>query len=182
LYFLKKRVRIKWVFAPIILLTLGLYLYYPWLLLKQFQRWTPKSEAYLWMQQNIDPLKRALVYTEEGLDPMNKLPASKVYKVPVYSEENAQFFTPAPTEYYHYVVISSRPLQNHKRLAIRQKFPFYYDVWHKFEQRLSDPDKFKLINQFVLSKPNLIPLSDVFIYENLGEVKPLPRPAASDYK
>lgn len=172
LYQLKSVLEIRLVYVLAVLLTIASYIYYPTLLLEQFQRWTPKSAAYLWMQQNIDPLKRVLVYTEEGLDPMNKLPSSKVYKIPVYTIEGAQFFTPASTDHYHYVVISSRPLENYKKLAVREKYPFYYQKWSEFEDRLADPTQFELINQFVLPKPNLIPVSDVFVYENLGEVKP----------
>ena len=169
-----ERVKSKAVLAFVLVILVASYLYFPALLLTQFQRYTPKAEAYLWMRDNLDPAKRVLAYTEEGLDPINKLPESKVYKLPVYSTENAQFFSPAPTEYYHYVVISSRPMQNYKRTAVRNEHPYYFDKWDKFEKSLSDPEKYKLINQFVLPKPNLIPLSDVFIYENLGKIKPPP--------
>jgi len=174
IYAHKDVVKSKWMLTGVLFIVLLSYSYYPALLLEQFQRWTPKAAAYLWMQASIDPLKHVLVYTEEGLDPMNKLPEAKVYKIPVYASENAQFFTPDLTEYYQYVVISSRPLENHNRPAVRQQYPFYYDNWQEFEDKLADPKKFSLVKEFVLSKPNLIPLSDVFIYENLGEVKPLP--------
>lgn len=170
-YKLQEKIKPKAVFALVFLMLMGTYLYFPALLIQQFDRWTPKSEAYLWMQKNIEADKRVLVYTEEGLDPMNKLPNSKVYKVTVYTDEGAQYFIPDNTEFYHYVVISSRPLENYKRAAVRNNYPFYYEKWHDFENILTDNNKFELINQFVLPKPNLIPLSDVYIYKNLGEVK-----------
>jgi len=169
-----EKVKNKVVLVFTLLLLASSYLYFPVLLLVQFQRYTPKAAAYLWMRDNLNQTKKVLAYTEEGLDPLNKLPESKVYKIPVYEGENAQLFSPAPTEHYHYVVVSSRPLQNHKRSAVKQKYPFYYETWNKFENKLANPEQFKLLNQFVLPKPNLIPLSDVFIYENLGKVKPLP--------
>ena len=170
-YKLQEKLNSKIVFIFVFSIIMATYLYFPALLIQQFSRWTPKSEAYLWMQENIDPLEKVLVYTEEGLDPMNKLPGSKVNVVKVYTDEGAQYFTPDDTDYYDYVVISSRPLQNYKRPAVRQAFPFYYEKWSEFENKLADSDQFELINQFVLPKPNLIPLSDVYIYKNLSEVK-----------
>ncbi len=171
--FMFEKIKNKFALSFVLLILVGSYLYFPILLLFQFQRYTPKAEAYLWIRDNLDQTKRVLAYTEEGLDPLNKLPASKVVKLPVYSAENAQYYSPKDTQYYHYVAISSRPLQNHKRPAVRNKYPFYYEKWRGLEEKLADPEQFKLINQFVLPKPNLIPLSDVFVYENIGEVKPL---------
>jgi len=170
-YKLQERLNSKIVFAFLFSIIMGTYVYFPVLLMQQFLRWTPKSEAYLWAQENIDPLEKVLVYTEEGLDPMNKLPGSKVHVVKVYTDEGAQYFTPDDTDYYDYVVISSRPLQNYKRPAVRQEFPFYYEKWSEFENMLADNEHFELVNQFVLPKPNLIPLSDVYIYKNLSYVK-----------
>jgi len=169
-----EKIKNKVILVFVLLLLASSYLYFPALLLTQFQRYTPKAEAYLWMRDGLNPAKRVLAYTEEGLDPINKLPESKVYKIPVYASENAQSFFPAKNDFFHYVVISSRPLQNHKRPVVRQTYPFYFEEWQEFENKLADPNQFKLINQFVLPKPNLIPLSDVFIYENLGDIKPLP--------
>jgi len=166
-----EKIKNKVVLSFTLLLLAGSYLYFPVLLLVQFQRYTPKAAAYLWMRNNLDKTKRVFAYTEEGLDPLNKLPTSKVVKLPVYSTEGAQFYSPVNLQHYHYVVISSRPLQNYKRPSVRQTYPFYYEKWKDFEDKLANPEQFKLINQFVLPKPNLIPLSDVFVYENLGEVK-----------
>ena len=149
---------------------IGTYLHNPLLLLKQFNRHTPKSEAYIWMRDNLDPSLNKLVYTEEGLDPMNKLLGTRVIKMEVYATQSAQFFTPENTEGYEYVVISSRPIQNYKRVEVREKYPFYYDKWNDFENTLLDENKFRMLKQFVLPKPNLIPLSDVFIFENLHPI------------
>jgi hypothetical protein len=149
------------------------YLYFPVLLLGQFQRYTPKGQAYLWSQQNLDPALNKLAYTEEGLDPLNKLPGARVQTIKVYTDEAAQFFTPESPNGYDYVIISSRPLQYYKNPIIKQAYPFYYDKWNAFENELQDGIKFKIIKEFTLSKPNLIPLSDVFIYQNLTPVNRL---------
>jgi hypothetical protein len=164
----------KLVLAFVLLLLASSYLYYPLLLLKQFQRYTPKAEAYLWMRNNLEPTKRILAYTEEGLDPLNKLPSAKVVTVPVYSTEGAQYYVPDDPSYYHYVVVSSRPMSNYQRYPVRNSYPYYYQNWQIFEETLQNPEQFKLIHEFVLPKPNLIPLSDVFVYENVGEEVKIP--------
>jgi len=145
-----------------------LYLYFPILLLWQFGRYTPKSEAYLWSKQNLPALAKKLVYTEEGLDPMNKLDGAKVYQFEVYESKGAQFFSPDPLlASYNYVIISSRPMQNFKRKEVRTKYPVYAQNWDSFEKTLNDETKYEVIKEFVLPKPNLIPLSDVYIYKKL---------------
>ncbi|OGC68788.1 hypothetical protein A2415_05435 [candidate division WWE3 bacterium RIFOXYC1_FULL_39_7] len=158
-------------FKPILLLvlvaTLLYYVFFTGTLLSQFRRDTPKSEAYLWAKANLPELSTKLAYTEEGLDPLNKLPFATVIKFKVYASENAQFFTPENPELYDYVIISSRPMENYKREEVKTKYPFYYKKWAAFEEVLMDPTKFELIKDFTLNKPNLIPLSDVYIYKNL---------------
>ena len=81
-----------------------LYLCLPVLLLTQFQRHTPKTEAYLWAQENLEPWANKYVVTEEGLDPMNKLPSTTVKHFEVYSTEGAQFYVPPETIGYHYII------------------------------------------------------------------------------
>lgn len=157
----------------IVIAVLGYYSYFPALLLTQFQRWTPKSEAYLWMKEYTPELSTKLVYTEEGLDPMNKLPGAKVYQYEVYSSDGAQFFYPKDPAYYDYVIISSRPMENHRRAEVVCAYPDYSTRWDKFENAINSPEKFEMIKSFTLPKPNLIPLSDVYIYKNLDK-KALP--------
>lgn len=159
------------VFALVGIIILVWYLYFPLLLLGQFQRYTPKAQAYLWMQENLNPALNKLAYTEEGLDPINKLPGARVIKVEVYEDEAAQFLVPEDTSGYDYVILSSRPLENYKKPEIKEKYPFYYDKWNEFEQTLLDENQYKLLKEFTLSKPNLIPLSDVFIYQNLNPIR-----------
>ena len=55
----------KLALAVFLMLTAGYYVYFPILLLNQFQRNTPKSAAYLWVQKNVPELSWKLVYTEE---------------------------------------------------------------------------------------------------------------------
>lgn len=147
------------------------YLYNPALLLTQFQQDTPKSAAYKWIKNNL-PLRKSvrpyiLVYTEEGLDPINKVGQAKVIKVNVYESENAQLFYPENPFLYEYVVISSRPMSNYKRTEVVKKYPDLTNRWDEFENVLQNSGDFLLIKDFSLSKPNLIPLSDVYIYKNL---------------
>jgi len=149
------------------------YLYFPGLLLFQFQRNTPKSASYIWLRENTAPTDWVLAYTEEGLDPLNKLPYGKVKQLNVYASESAQFLMPEDPSYYNYVVISSRPMTNHKRKEVRSKYPFYYEAWNGFEDAIYHNGKFELVKSFALPKPNLIPLSDVYVYKNLDR-KPFP--------
>lgn len=160
----------KYFFVVIAAITAIYYLYFPTLLLTQFKRDTPKSEAYIWMQKNIPEASSKLIYTEEGLDPMNKLLGERVIKFEVYTSENAQFFVPENPEGYEYVVISSRPMENFKRPEVKKAYPFFVEKWENFEKQILNQHKFVLIKEFTLPKPNLIPLSDVCIYKNLNPV------------
>lgn len=147
------------------------YIYYPSLLLWQFQKDTPKSAAYKWVKTNIplriSPLPYILVYTEEGLDPLNKIDQAKVFQVNVYESENAQLFYPQDPSTYEYVIISSRPMSNYKRPEVIKAYPELTRRWQDFEDKLQNSSEFELIKEFTLPKPNLIPLSDVYIYRNL---------------
>lgn len=164
----------KLALAVFLMLSAGYYLYFPILLLNQFQRNTPKSAAYLWMQKNVPELSWKLVYTEEGLDPMNKLKFSDVKKFIVYTDESAQLFYPENPYMYDYVVLSSRPMENFKRPEVVNAYSNYANAWNNFEKTVLNAQNFELIAEFSLSKPNLIPLSDVYVYKNL---RPAARPA-----
>lgn len=154
----------------ILLATVSMYLYYPSLLPKQFNRHTPKSAAYIWSRDNIPETDNILVITEEGLDPMNKLRNAFVKRPKVYSTENAQFDFPESPVGYKYVILSSKPMKNHKRKEVQEKYPFYTEKWEDFEDTVTDSRQFILIKEFVLPKPNLVNLSDVYIYKNLNPV------------
>lgn len=145
------------------------YLYYPTLLLSEFQRWTPKSAAYLWLKERVNALEpnQVIGITEEGLDPINKLPYSKGIKFNVYANEGAQFDFPPAVSLYKYVVISSRPMENFKRDDVSKIYPYYAQRWTEFESMLEDTNRYELVKDFTLIKPNLIPLSDVRIYKSL---------------
>jgi hypothetical protein len=138
-------------------------------LLSEFQRWTPKSAAYLWLKERVNALEpnQVIGITEEGLDPINKLPYSKGIKFNVYANEGAQFDFPPDVSLYKYVVISSRPMENFKRSDVVKKYPYYAQRWNEFENMLEDTNKYELVKDFTLIKPNLIPLSDVHIYKSL---------------
>lgn len=167
---LKQQTRKLWFYLGSVI-TVIYYLVFPALLLFQFQKDTPKSAAYLWMQKNTTPESNKLIYTEEGLDPMNKLQGELVLKYEVYTSENAQFFLPENPEGWDYIVLSSRPMQNFKKPEVEKKYPFYTKKWKDFESKVLDPNNFELIKEFTLPKPNLVELSDVYIYKNLNPTK-----------
>lgn len=148
------------------------YMYFPFLLLSQFGRNTPKSAAYIWAKENLEYGANKFAITEEGLDPLNKLPSATVKQFEVYSNESAQYYYPPSPQGYHYIILSSRPMENFKRPEVVAEYPLYASRWKAFEDEILDPTKFKLIKTFVLPKPNLIPLSDVFIYKNLNPLTP----------
>lgn len=160
----------KSVFIILLAIVASHYLFYTALVTSQFKRHTPKSEAYLWMRNNTLPAENKYVITEEGLDPMNKLRSSMVRQFLVYENEGAQFVYPENPIGYHYIVLSSRPMENFKRPEVREKYPYYVSKWDAFEAELYDSGRYELIKSFVGSKPNLIPLSDVYIFRNLDPV------------
>ncbi|MFA6981702.1 MAG: hypothetical protein WC243_01595 [Patescibacteria group bacterium] len=149
-----------------VLLALGTYSYFPYLLLSQFQRDTPKSAAYKWAKDNLPVTSNKLAVTEEGLDPLNKLEGILVKRSNVYEPENAQFDLPETPTGYDFVIISSKPMRNFKKKEVKERFGFYVEAWTKFEDTILDGTKFTLIKQFTLPKPNLVELSDVYIYQS----------------
>jgi hypothetical protein len=157
--------------ATVVVLTVaiaGMYLYYPALLLFEFQRYTPKSYAYLWAKDNLPPLATKFVYTEEGLDPMNKLDGATVWKSEVYASEGAQFVMPPDLNLYDYVILSSRPMSNFYRPEVEKAYPFYTQAWQNFDNTIENRQYFQLVREFTLPKPDLIPLSDVRIYKKVS--------------
>ena len=58
-------------------------------------------------------------------------------------------------------------MANFKRPEIQKAYPEYVKRWQAFESELMDPSKYELVKTFELPKPNLIPLSDVYIYKNI---------------
>ncbi|KKT68758.1 MAG: hypothetical protein UW65_C0035G0002 [candidate division WWE3 bacterium GW2011_GWB1_44_4] len=157
----------KSISLTIVALSIVGYLYYPYLLTKQFQPNTPKSQAYIWAQANLPETNLKLAITEEGLDPLNKLPFASVMQFNVYESSGAQYVYPPNPELYDYVLISSRPMQWYKHPIVMKKYPSYYTAWQEFEDQLTDAKKYELVKSFVLAKPNLIPLSDVYVYKRL---------------
>ena len=158
----------KKAFIGVLLVTIPTYLYYPLLTLKQFNRNTPKSEAYLWLRDNVSQQSNKLAITEEGLDPLNKLQGILIKRPKVYSTENARFdFPPSPIG-YDYIILSSKPMNNFKRREVRERYPFYTQKWEEFENTIKNPKYFALEKEFTLPKPNLANLSDVYIYKRVG--------------
>ncbi len=162
----------KRLFAVLLLIVFSTYMHFPILLLSQFSRNTPKSASYLWAKDNLEFGANKYVVTEEGLDPLNKLPSSTVKQFEVYTSEGAQFNVPPSPQGYHYIILSSRPMENFKRPEVVAEYPLYANRWQIFEDEILNPTKFELIKSFVLTKPNLIPLSDVYIYKNLNPITP----------
>lgn len=144
------------------------YVVFPSLLLHQFQRNTPKSAAYLWMRDYVPISSNKLVITKEGLDPMNKLQGVHVLNYEVYESDNAQYRLPENPIGYDYVVLSSRPMEIYKKGVLTEKYRFYTDAWREFEENVLDESKFTLVKSFVNVKPNLVELSDVYIYKSIN--------------
>ncbi len=159
----------KYVYYVALVAVVVIYLYFPYLLIWQFNRHTPKSEAYVWAQNNLPKLSTKLVLSKEGLDPMNKLDSVKVMNFESYESEGAQYSLPENPLVYDYVIISSRPLKYAKNEEIAKKYPFYHQAWVNFENTINNPSQFILIKEFSLPKPDLIELSDVLIYERITQ-------------
>jgi len=158
----------KFLYLFLIVVCFFYYNYFNFILVKQFQRNTPKSSAYLWLQQNIDfknPLNNILSYTEEGLDPLNKLPNSNINQFNLYQSNGAHLFFPSNPYLYEYIVLSSRTMQNYKKDEVVNKYPYYAKRWEEFENIIVKSNDFKLIKHFKTTNPNLIPLSEVYIYK-----------------
>ncbi len=143
------------------------YLYFPAVLTTQFQRQTPKSASYIWAKENLPPMSTKFGITEEGLDPLNKLPFATIWQFSVYESDEAQFVFPPDPLLYDYIIISSRPMGWTKNPGVVKKYPYYGKKWGEFSQTLADSGKFSLIKSFELSQPNLIPLSNVYLYQKV---------------
>ena len=143
------------------------YLYFPALLLTQFQRNTPKSASYLWAKENLSPLSTKFGVTEEGLDPLNKLPMATIWQFNVYESDGAHLIYPPDPTLYDYVILSSRPMSWTKNAEVIKKYPYYASKWVIFQKSLDDTSKFTHIKSFELPKPNLVPLSEVSIYQKI---------------
>lgn len=153
--------------TALIMITSLYYLYYPSVLLSQFQRNTPKSAAYIWAKENLPETATKFGLTEEGLDPLNKLSLSTVWQYNVYESNGAQFIYPPDPTLYDYIIISSRPVSWTSGKVVSGKYPYYAAKWSNFTAQLNDPAKFSLVNSFKTTNPNLIPLSEVYIYKKL---------------
>lgn len=162
---LKELINNRTIYLALVAVISAYYLYFPILLLTEFRRYTPKSEAYLWVRDNLPVTSTKLVISEEGLDPMNKAPLATVVTYQVYGAKNAQYGYPPDPFLYDYVILSSRPMANFKRSKVIEAYPLYVKAWENFEKNFAGSDKFTLIKSFELPKPNLIPLSNVFIYQ-----------------
>ncbi len=139
-------------------------------LTEQYQESTPKGQAYYWLQQKMKITDTVFAVTEEGLDPLNKLNNSHVLQLNVYESEGAQYVYPPNPRCFDYVVLASKPLKSIQQNVVKMKFPFYAEKWSKFTNTVTNEKEFALQKEFVLSKPNYIELSDVFIYKRRGEL------------
>jgi len=145
------------------------YLYFPLILLSQFQRNTPKSGAYIWAKKNLPPLSTKFGLTEEGLDPLNKLFVSTIRQYNAYESKGGQFMYPPDPLLYDYILIASRPMSWTRNPEVIKKYPHYASRWRDFNFTLNDSTKFSKLKSFELSEPNLIPLSNVSIYQRKAE-------------
>ena len=103
---------------------------------------------------------------------MNKLQGVHVLNYEVYESDNAQYKLPESPIGYDYVVLSSRPMEIYKKDVIAKRYKFYTDAWKEFEETVLDESKFALVKSFVNVKPNLVELSDVYIYKSVNPSNP----------
>ena len=54
-----------------------------------------------------------------------------------------------------------------KKDDVKTAYSEYSKKWQDFENKVQDETKYELVKDFILPKPNLIPLSDVLIYKKL---------------
>lgn len=153
----------------IILTVLGLtYVAFPILLLFQFRSYTPKSKSYLWSKQNLPNNAKKLIITETGTSAYENLENTKVYRFNVYESKGAQFEKPPSLKNIDYVVVASKPILNFKKDYVKKHYPDYSKNWRGFENKLKNTNEFELIKSFELPKPNIITLSNMYIYKNLN--------------
>jgi hypothetical protein len=143
------------------------YLYFGAAATRQFTRDTPKSAAYLWAKANLPAAAPKFGLTEEGLDPLNKLPTATIWQYNAYASKGAQFVYPPDPTLYSYVILSSRPIAWPQTPEVVATYPRYAQAWREFTAALADPAKFTLLQTFAGSEPNLIPLSNVAIYRKV---------------
>lgn len=167
IYSYVKDTRLSLLFWLSLFIATLVYAYFPYVLTKQFLPNTPKSAAYIWAKENIKETSTKFAITEEGLDPLNKLPLSQVMQFNSYEVKGGQYTYPPDPTLYDYIFISSRPTSWYKKKEIKEKFPMYYHKWAEFENTLKDETKFMLSKSFTIQGPNLIPLSNVYVYKNL---------------
>jgi len=144
------------------------YLWFPFVLLNQFQRNTPKSQAYLWARDNLPETSTKFGLTEEGLDPLNKLPLATIWQYNAYESKSGQFVYPPNPYLFNYIILSSRPVSWTKSQIVVEKYPYYASKWADFFNLVNNRDDFELIKVFDTTQPNLVPLSSVSIYKSMS--------------
>lgn len=144
------------------------YVRFPLVLLKQFQRNTPKSQAYIWAKDNLPETSTKFGLTEEGLDPLNKLPLSTIWQYNAYEAKGGQFVYPPNPDLFDYIILSSRPVSWTKSQVVVDKYPYYASKWAVFFDLINNRRNFELIKVFDTAQPNLVPLSSVRIYKNIN--------------
>jgi len=145
------------------------YLRFPFVLLKQFQRNTPKTQAYIWTRDNLPQTSTKFGLTEEGLDPLNKLPLATIWQYNAYEAKGGQFVYPPNPYLFNYIILSSRPVGWTKSQIVVEKYPYYASKWADFFNLVKNRNDFELIKVFDTTQPNLVPLSSVYIYKNISE-------------
>jgi 4-amino-4-deoxy-L-arabinose transferase-like glycosyltransferase len=142
--------------------------YFPILLLFQFKSNTPKVEGFLWAKENITETSTKLIIEESKNSVFGKLPNSEIYMFNVYESKGALEEMPPNTKGYDYIIIASKTMLNHKKPYVIEHFPEYSKKWNTFENNLNNKEKYEKVVEFALPKPNIITLSNITIYRNLG--------------
>ncbi len=157
-------------FKLALILLLSLYACYTLSATYQFTKETPRSAAYQWIKQNLPPSTVKLYYTEEGLDPLTKIPSMKVTRMGVYESEGGQLILPDNPYLYDYIIIADKPMTYFKKNEVKVKYPYYVQRWQSFENSVQDSGDFVLVKAFTTSKANLIPLTNMYVYQRVNLV------------
>ena len=148
------------------------YAFYLITFFKQLNIGDTRLSAYTWTNNFLNESQnkdlKILVYTNKGRDPFSNIKNCDVQMFHVYESRDAETFEPKNPKDYEIVITYSGMENNYKNSYVSEKYPDYQKLWLKFEKELGDQNNFVLLKSFETTKLNLIGLSDIYIYQNVG--------------
>ena len=154
------------------ILTLFSTMFFTFSLVRQLNAGKPRVNAYIWfsnyLNENNRREKSVLMYTNKGYrDPFSRLDNCDLNSFNVYESRGAQNVYPKDPLQYDYVILYSTMEKNYENNYVKSKYPKYYEAWSNFTKTVKKPENFKLIGEFKTTKPDLIVIPNISIYENL---------------